>query len=87
MGMKLFKKAYFTKFGKKQPRFNFNSFAEACMLIFRILCGEWSDPVANAVKATGSYASVLFFIVAYILGNLLVSKIGIFTLTENADIK
>lgn len=74
MGMKLFKEAYKIHFKSEQPRFNFDSFAEACMLIFRILCGEWSDPATNAVKATGSYASVLFFIIAYIIGNLLVTK-------------
>ena len=77
MGMKLFKKAYHNKFGSTQPRFNFDSFAEACMLIFRILCGEWSDPIKDAVAATGSYASIIFFILAYVIGNLLVSNIDI----------
>ncbi|RDD37346.1 Sodium channel protein 60E [Trichoplax sp. H2] len=85
MGMKLFKKPYEKKFGKNQPRFNFDTLPDACILIFRILCGEWSDPISNAVKATNSYASITFFVVAYVIGNLLVLNLFLALLLSSLE--
>lgn len=72
LGMKLFQPFYKKHFKSKQPQFNFDGFFNACLLIFRILCGEWSGPVHDAIKATRSFVPIIFFVIAYVIGNLLV---------------
>ena len=61
------------KFGEDIPRWNFNDFGQACMMIFRILCGEWIEPLYDSMRAT-SPASFLFFLTALVIGNFLVSS-------------
>ncbi|EDV26569.1 uncharacterized protein TRIADDRAFT_7330, partial [Trichoplax adhaerens] len=90
LGVKLFEPGYKKTFGKNQPRFNFDGFFNSCLVIFRIICGEWSGPVNDAIKATGSYVSIVFFLSAYIIGNLLVLNLFLAMLLsslENASIE
>lgn len=61
------------KFDGQIPRWNFNDFGQACMMIFRILCGEWIEPLYDSMRAT-SPASFLFFLTALVIGNFLVSS-------------
>ena len=42
------------------------------MMIFRILCGEWIEPLYDTMRAT-SPVSFLFFLTALVIGNFLVS--------------
>jgi len=58
--------------GDGVPRWNFNDFGQACMMIFRILCGEWIEPLYDSMRATGP-ESFLFFLTALVIGNFLVS--------------
>lgn len=44
------------------------------MMIFRILCGEWIEPLYNSMRAT-SPVSCLFFLTALVIGNFLVSNL------------
>ena len=62
------------KFEGEIPRWNFNDFGQACMMIFRILCGEWIEPLYDSMRAT-SPVSVLFFLTALVIGNFLVSQV------------
>ena len=63
------------KFDGEIPRWNFIDFGQACMMIFRILCGEWIEPLYDSMRAT-SPASFLFFLTALVIGNFLVSQRG-----------
>lgn len=45
------------------------------MMIFRILCGEWIEPLYDCMRAT-SPVSFLFFLTALVIGNFLVSQRG-----------
>lgn len=71
--------SYFTssyteeKFNGDIPRWNFNDFGRSCMMIFRILCGEWIEPLYDCMRAT-SPVSFLFFLTALVIGNFLVSR-------------
>jgi len=42
------------------------------MMIFRILCGEWIEPLYECMLATGTWA-VAFYMLALIVGNFLVN--------------
>ncbi|RDD37663.1 Sodium channel protein 60E [Trichoplax sp. H2] len=70
LGQKMFRDAYRKKF-TEMPRFNFDNFESSCMMIFRIMCGEWIQPLGVAVKATSSWA-IVFFLMVFLIGNLLV---------------
>ena len=74
MGMKMFGKYYTPdKFGDDGvPRWNFNDFLHAFMMVFRVLCGEWIEPLWECMRAT-SPVSVLFFLPAFVIGNFIVS--------------
>lgn len=72
VGMQLFGSVYTEeKFGGDIPRWNFNDFGHACMMIFRVLCGEWIEPLYDSMRAT-SPVSFLFFLTALVIGNFLV---------------
>ena len=44
------------------------------MMIFRVLCGEWIEPLYDSMRATGP-ESFLFFLTALVIGNFLVGHV------------
>ena len=74
VGIKVFGEAYTTdKFGTDGvPRWNFNNFWHAFMMMFRVLCGEWIEPLWDCMRATNPLA-ILFFLPAFVIGNFIVS--------------
>ena len=71
-GMKIFGDAYKTENSEDVPRWNFNDFWHAFVMVFRILCGEWIEPLWDCMKATSPLA-ILFFLPAFVIGNFIVS--------------
>ena len=71
-GMKIFGDAYKTENSQDVPRWNFNDFWHAFVMVFRILCGEWIEPLWDCMKATSPLA-ILFFLPAFVIGNFIVS--------------
>ena len=72
-GMQLFGDSYTVSvFGSHIPRWNFTDFGHSFMLIFRVVCGEWIEPLWDCMRASNSGA-VLLFIPAFIMGNFVVS--------------
>jgi voltage-gated cation channel len=53
IGMQLFGKDYTpqTFYPDPVPRWNFNDFFHSFMMIFRILCGEWIEPLWDCMRA------------------------------------
>ena len=74
VGVKVFGKVYTKdKFGDDGiPRWNFNDFWHAFMMVFRVLCGEWIEPLWDCMRATSPVA-ILFFLPAFVIGNFIVS--------------
>ena len=74
VGMRVFGDAYTVdKFGEGGvPRWNFSDFWHAFMMVFRVLCGEWIEPLWDCVRAT-SLMAILFFLPAFVIGNFIVS--------------
>ena len=74
VGIKVFGDTYTTeKFGTDGvPRWNFNDFWHAFMMMFRVLCGEWIEPLWDCMRATNPMA-ILFFLPAFVIGNFIVS--------------
>ncbi|EDO27998.1 predicted protein, partial [Nematostella vectensis] len=71
MGMQLLGNSYTPdKFGGSIPRWNFKDFPHSFMMIFRVLCGEWIEPLWDCMLATGPVA-MLLFVPAFILGNFI----------------
>ncbi|XP_048586351.1 sodium channel protein 1 brain isoform X2 [Nematostella vectensis] len=72
MGMQLLGNSYTPdKFGGSIPRWNFKDFPHSFMMIFRVLCGEWIEPLWDCMLATGPVA-MLLFVPAFILGNFII---------------
>ena len=74
VGVKVFGKMYTPEaFGEDGvPRWNFKDFPHAFMMVFRILCGEWIEPLWDCMRVTNP-ASILFFVPAFVIGNFIVS--------------
>ena len=74
IGMQLFSDRFTPeKFPHNEvPRWNFSDFLHSFMMIFRVLCGEWIEPLVLTMHAT-SPAAILFYFPVLILGNFLVS--------------
>ena len=74
VGMQLFGSSYAPdKFDNDVPRWNFTDFWHSFLLIFRVVCGEWVEPLWDCMKAAGP-VSIILFIPAFLLGHLIVSK-------------
>ncbi|XP_070490836.1 sodium channel protein 60E-like isoform X2 [Chironomus tepperi] len=78
IGMQLFGKDYTREkfYPDPVPRWNFNDFFHSFMMIFRILCGEWIEPLwdcMRAEEASGSKSSCFaIFLPALVMGNFMV---------------
>lgn len=72
MGMQLFGNKYTaTSFTDGVvPRWNFNDFMHSFMIVFRILCAEWIEPLWDCMNAAPKEICIPFFITAVIIGNL-----------------
>lgn len=56
-------------------RWNFNDFFHSFMMIFRILCGEWIEPLwdcMRAEQASGAESCFFIFLPALVMGNFMV---------------
>ena len=75
LGIKVFGKSYTPdKFGEDGvPRWNFNDFWHACMMVFRVLCGEWIEPLWDCMRATSAAKATMFFLTVLVVGNFIVS--------------
>lgn len=75
VGMQLFGSSYTAdKFDGEVPRWRFTDFWHSFLLIFRIICGEWIEPLWDCMRAAGP-ASIILFIPAFLLGHFIVSKL------------
>lgn len=74
VGMQLFKKAYENPSAFKNnkiPRWNFSDFGHSFMVIFRILCGKWIEPLWWTMAATNPVA-IFFILPAFVIGNFVI---------------
>ncbi|KAA0199083.1 hypothetical protein HAZT_HAZT003392, partial [Hyalella azteca] len=56
------------------PRWNFTDFFHSFMMIFRILCGEWVEPLWDCMRAekSGVKTCLAIFLPALVMGNFMV---------------
>ncbi|KAH3854426.1 hypothetical protein DPMN_096968 [Dreissena polymorpha] len=71
MGQQLFSGNYTEHYKDNLPRWNFKDFLHSFMIVFRVLCGEWIESMWNCIQAA-SYVCIPFFLLTYIIGNLVV---------------
>ncbi|VDI64607.1 Hypothetical predicted protein [Mytilus galloprovincialis] len=72
IGLQLFSKSYTTDvFGDDIPRWHFKDFFHAMMMVFRVLCGEWIEPLWDCMRAEGELCMVVF-LPTLVLGNFIV---------------
>lgn len=75
LGKELYRDAYLEN-GKdppleEMPRWSFVDFQHGFMMIFRILCGEWVEPLwDNLIVA--DYSAIVFYITVLIVGNFVI---------------
>jgi voltage-gated cation channel len=69
IGMQLFGKDYTPETFDPDPvpRWNFNDFFHSFMMIFRILCGEWIEPLWDCMRAEEKVKKKIDFDVKNIL--------------------
>ncbi|XP_050422865.1 LOW QUALITY PROTEIN: sodium channel protein 60E-like [Adelges cooleyi] len=77
IGMQLFSKEYTPEkfYPDPVPRWNFSDFFHSFMMIFRILCGEWIEPLWDCMKAEeeeGFGICFAVFLPALVMGNFMV---------------
>ncbi|KAK9873793.1 hypothetical protein WA026_002151 [Henosepilachna vigintioctopunctata] len=77
IGMQLFSKDYLAeKFAPDPvPRWNFTDFFHSFMMIFRILCGEWIEPLWDCMRAEAGESPGLclaIFLPTLVMGNFMV---------------
>ncbi|XP_069172735.1 sodium channel protein 60E [Procambarus clarkii] len=77
IGMQLFGKNYTAAnfYPDPVPRWNFTDFFHSFMMIFRILCGEWVEPLWDCMRAEqkdGSETCLAIFLPALVMGNFMV---------------
>uniref|UniRef100_A0A4W3JZU7 Sodium channel protein n=1 Tax=Callorhinchus milii TaxID=7868 RepID=A0A4W3JZU7_CALMI len=58
--------------GNEIPRWNFTGFYNSFIMVFRILCGEWIEPLYDCMRCSKMYFCVPLFLLTYIAGNFLV---------------
>nr|UIX25865.1 voltage-gated sodium channel alpha subunit [Lymnaea stagnalis] len=73
IGLQLFRTQYTAEnFGKDGvPRWHFKDFYHAMLMIFRVLCGEWIEPLYDCMKASSELCMVVF-LPALVFGNFIV---------------
>ncbi|XP_055941940.1 sodium channel protein 60E-like [Argiope bruennichi] len=56
------------------PRWNFTDFWHSLLMMFRILCGEWVQPLWDCMRVSGEkyHVCIVLFLVALTMGNFLV---------------
>ncbi|XP_041091858.1 sodium channel protein type 10 subunit alpha-like [Polyodon spathula] len=75
IGMQLVGHDYLNKeaFPDQQvPRWNFIYFYSSFLMVFRILCGEWVEPLYDCMRCSKMYFCIPLFFMTYIAGNFLV---------------
>ncbi|XP_041126480.1 sodium channel protein 60E-like [Polyodon spathula] len=75
IGMQLVGRDYLKKeaFPDQQvPRWNFIYFYSSFLMVFRILCGEWVEPLYDCMRCSKMYFCIPLFLMTYIVGNFLV---------------
>nr|XP_006818874.1 PREDICTED: sodium channel protein 60E-like [Saccoglossus kowalevskii] len=79
IGMQLFGEVYIEEnFDGEVPRWNFIDFYHSFMMVFRILCGEWIEPLYDCMRGCRSAnnglegACVAIFILTLVVGNFMV---------------
>ena len=60
IGMQLFGRDYTPEnfYPDPVPRWNFKDFFHSFMMIFRILCGEWAEPLWDCMRAERKYVNI-----------------------------
>lgn len=86
MGMQLFGEYYVPmKFPDGEvPRWNFTDFQHSFLLVFRILCGEWIEPMWDTMLAS-SEAAVLYYLVVIVVGNFILLNLFLALLLSAFD--
>ncbi|XP_071965446.1 sodium channel protein 1 brain-like [Antedon mediterranea] len=54
------------------PRWNFKDFHHSLMMVFRILCGEWIEPLYDCMRASNPGTCIIVFILTLIIGNIMI---------------
>ncbi|XP_044746534.1 sodium channel protein 60E-like isoform X2 [Coccinella septempunctata] len=77
IGMQLFSKDYLVEkfLPDPVPRWNFTDFFHSFMMIFRILCGEWIEPLWDCMRAEAGESPGLclaIFLPTLVMGNFMV---------------
>ncbi|PVD19442.1 hypothetical protein C0Q70_19931 [Pomacea canaliculata] len=73
IGLQLFRGEYgsFDYSGTEGVRWHFQDFFHSFMMIFRVLCGEWIQPLWQCMRSSGELCMVVF-LPALVLGNFIV---------------
>ncbi|XP_041373843.1 sodium channel protein 1 brain-like [Gigantopelta aegis] len=97
IGLQLFNTKYTAdKFAPDlPPRWNFDDFGHAIVMVFRVLCGEWIEPLWDCMRAADELCMVVFlptlvlgnFIVLNLFLALLLNAFATDTLGKNKDTK
>ena len=69
------------------PRWSFESFGSSFVLVFRVLCGEWVEPLYDCYKIADTISCVPFFILITLVANFLVFNLFVAILLEAFNVE
>ncbi|XP_071488688.1 LOW QUALITY PROTEIN: sodium channel protein 1 brain-like [Diadema antillarum] len=73
IGMQLFGASYVPEnFGGDVPPWNFTDFGHSFLLVFRILCGEWIEPLYDCMSVANTAGCIILFISTLVVGNIMI---------------
>ncbi|CAG7829681.1 unnamed protein product [Allacma fusca] len=71
------------------PRWNFQNFWYAFMMVFRVICGEWIEPLWDCLKATSrkkdEYKCFFIFLPVLVVGNFIILNLFLALLLNSFD--
>ncbi|CAG7836429.1 unnamed protein product [Allacma fusca] len=71
------------------PRWNWQSFVYAFMLVFRVICGEWIEPFLECLTATAKsnteHKCFFIYLPVFVIGNLIILNLFLALLLNSFD--
>jgi hypothetical protein len=71
LGLQLFHEDYTELSVEDTPRWNFKDFWHSFMLVFRVLCGEWIEPLHDSFNVSSWATAVIYYLVVLLIGNFI----------------
>lgn len=86
LGKQFFQETYTLEtFPNGIPRWNFSDFEHSFLLVFRIMCGEWVEPLWETLEGDMGYMPVLYYLPYVAIVNFIILNLFVALLINSFD--